>query len=118
VRAVVDWRGQVVTMADRAYLTHAMPMCVIWGSDDRVIPARHADLAKAMAPEATVEVIPGAGHFPHKDHPQRFAKVLDDFVRTTEPAAYHRGRWRHLLKNGREATRSPRKPVAKVVDIA
>ena len=33
VRAVVDWRGQVVTMADRAYLTHAMPMCVIWGTD-------------------------------------------------------------------------------------
>ena len=27
VRAVVDWRGQIVTMADRAYLTEAMPMC-------------------------------------------------------------------------------------------
>ena len=25
-RAVVDWRGQIVTMADRAYLTEAMPM--------------------------------------------------------------------------------------------
>src|SRR4051812_36553733 len=38
VRAVVDWKGQVVTMADRAYLTAAMPMCVIWGTDDTVIP--------------------------------------------------------------------------------
>ena len=26
VRAVVDWQGQIVTMADRAYLTEAMPM--------------------------------------------------------------------------------------------
>ena len=26
VRAVVDWRGQIVTMADRAYLTEEMPM--------------------------------------------------------------------------------------------
>ncbi len=118
VRAVVDWRGQVVTMADRAYLTHAMPMCVIWGTDDRVIPARHAELAKQIAPEATVEVIPNAGHFPHKDHPQRFVKVLNDFVRSTEPAAYHRGRWRALLKNGREATPTPRRPVAEVIDIA
>ena len=38
VRAVVDWQGQIVTMADRAYLTEAMPMCVIWGDEDRVIP--------------------------------------------------------------------------------
>ena len=49
-RAVVDWRGQVVTMADRAYLTEAMPLCVIWGEDDRVIPASHADLAAAARP--------------------------------------------------------------------
>ena len=26
VRAVVDWKGQIVTMVDRAYLTEAMPM--------------------------------------------------------------------------------------------
>ena len=118
VRAVVDWRGQVVTMADRAYLTHAMPMCVVWGAEDTVIPATHARLAHEIAPEATVEVIPNAGHFPHKDHPQRFVKVLNDFIRSTEPASYHRGRWRSLLKNGREATPTPREPVARVVEIA
>ena len=42
VRAVVDWQGQIVTMADRAYLAEAMPMCVIWGDQDRVIPVSHA----------------------------------------------------------------------------
>ena len=42
VRAVVDWHGQIVTMADRAYLTEEMPMWVVWGRDDRVIPVRHA----------------------------------------------------------------------------
>src|SRR4051794_18695997 len=72
VRAVVDWQGQIVTMADRAYLTEAMPMCVIWGEDDRVIPVSHAQLAAELAPGARIEVIPNAGHFPHKDHPQRF----------------------------------------------
>ena len=30
VRAVVDTRGQIVTMVDRAYLTQAMPMLVVW----------------------------------------------------------------------------------------
>ncbi len=38
-------------MADRAYLTAAMPMCVIWGTDDAVIPVRHAGIAAEMAPD-------------------------------------------------------------------
>ena len=118
VSHVVDWRGQVVTMADRAYLTHAMPMCVIWGTDDAVIPVSHADLASEIAPAATVEVIPNAGHFPHKDHPQRFVKLLNDFIRSTEPAVYDRAHWRTLLENGREGTPTPREPVAEVVEIA
>jgi pimeloyl-ACP methyl ester carboxylesterase len=100
VSAVVDWRGQIVTMTDRAYLTQAMPMCVIWGTEDDVIPVRHAGIAAEFAPGAHVEVIANAGHFPHKDHPQRFVKIVNDFVRTTQPAVYHRGHWRALLRAG------------------
>ena len=104
VRAVVDWHGQIVTMADRAYLTEAMPMCVVWGRDDRVIPVRHASNAGALAPDARVEVIPNAGHFPHKDHPHRFAKIVHEFVRTTQPATYDRGRFQALLEAGQAGT--------------
>ncbi|WP_231496167.1 alpha/beta fold hydrolase [Nocardioides sp. URHA0032] len=100
VRAVVDWQGQIVTMADRAYLTEAMPMWVVWGRNDRVIPVRHANAAAQLAPNARVEVIPDSGHFPHKDHPQRFARIVNDFIRTTEPASYSRARFRRLLRNG------------------
>ena len=100
VRAVVDWKGQIVTMADRAYLTQAMPMCVVWGREDRVIPVSHAGNAAALAPDARVEIIPNSGHFPHKDHPQRFAKIVTDFVRSTQPATYSRARWRQLLRTG------------------
>ena len=105
VRAVVDWRGQIVTMADRAYLTQEMPMGVIWGRDDAVIPVRHASNAAALANGARVEVIPNAGHFPHKDHPHRFAKVVHDFIRTTQPATYSRSRFRALLTSGRAEER-------------
>jgi pimeloyl-ACP methyl ester carboxylesterase len=100
VRAVVDWQGQIVTMTDRAYLTDAMPMCVIWGAEDRVIPVGHAARAAELAPGARVEIIPDSGHFPHKDHPERFVKILHDFVRTTTPASYSRARWRRLLERG------------------
>nr|WP_227467517.1 alpha/beta fold hydrolase [Nocardioides lijunqiniae] len=117
VRAVVDWEGQIVTMADRAYLTDAMPMCVVWGRDDKVIPVRHASNAAALAPKARVEVIPNAGHFPHKDHPERFAKVLHEFIRSSQPASYSRAKWRGLLRNGQVGPQGPVSPVATVTDI-
>ena len=100
VKAVVDWRGQIVSMADRAYLTQEMPMAVVWGEDDRVIPVSHAESAAELAPGARVRVIPNAGHFPHKDHPQRFARIVHDFVRSTPPATYSRARFRTLLRAG------------------
>lgn len=106
VRAVVDWKGQIVTITDRAYLTEAMPMCVVWGRNDLVVPVRHASHAAALAPTARVEVIPNAGHFPHKDHPQRFVRILNQFVRDTEPAVYERERFRDLLVAG-----APRRPL-------
>ncbi|MBO0844496.1 MAG: alpha/beta fold hydrolase [Nocardioides sp.] len=100
VRAVVDWQGQIVSMADRAYLTEAMPMCVVWGEQDRVIPVSHAARAAELAPAARIEVVPNSGHFPHKDHPERFVKILHDFIRSTSPASYSRARWRRLLQQG------------------
>jgi len=101
VKAVVDWRGQVVSMADRAYLTQEMPMAVVWGEHDRVIPVSHAERAAELAPGARVRVLPNAGHFPHKDHPQRFARIVHDFVRATPPATYSRGKFRTLLRAGK-----------------
>lgn len=99
-RQVIDWRGQVVTMTDRAYLTRLMPMCVLWGEQDRVIPVGHARTVEAYAPGAEVHVIERSGHFPHKDHPAQFVRTVLDFVATTAPASYHRGRWRGLMRSG------------------
>ena len=118
VSAVVDWKGQIVTMADRAYLTDAMPMAVIWGRDDRVIPVRHASNVAALAPHARVEVIPDAGHFPHKDHPQRFAKIVHEFIRSTQPASYSRARFRRLLKTGQTVPVSPVASVSRSRDAS
>lgn len=107
VRAVVDWRGQIVTMADRAYLTEAMPMAVVWGRDDMVIPVSHAARASQLAPKARVEVMERCGHFPHKDHPEAFVDIVLDWARTTQPAVYSRAKWRALLRAGAAAATQP-----------
>lgn len=100
VRGCVDVRGQVVTMVDRAYLTQDLPLCVIWGVDDPIIPSLHTDTVREVAERARVELMDRCGHFPHKDRPDEFAATVEQFVESTQPATYSRARWRALLRNG------------------
>jgi pimeloyl-ACP methyl ester carboxylesterase len=104
VRGCIDMRGQVITMRDRAYLTAAMPMAIVWGADDQVLPVEHAEIVGALAPEARIEIFEDAGHFPHKDDPERFTTFLLSFIRETEPALYRRANVRRLLLTGGETT--------------
>jgi pimeloyl-ACP methyl ester carboxylesterase len=107
LRGVVDGRGQAVTAVDRLYLANAIPMLVVWGSRDPIVPALHAETVRSAVPNARIEVFPGAGHWPHLDCPHRFCDVLLDFIATTEPAAHDRLSWRTLLSGRPDAITSP-----------
>src|SRR4051812_21550633 len=97
LRSVADARGQAVTALDRLYLANAVPMLVIWGSRDPIVPALHAETVRTLVPTARVEVFRGAGHWPHLDDPERFCDVLLDFIATTETAQHDLDSWRRLL---------------------
>jgi pimeloyl-ACP methyl ester carboxylesterase len=101
LRAVVDWRGQVVTMLDRCYLGRDMPTLLIWGDRDPIIPVAHAYVAHAALPTSRLEILEGAGHFPHHTHLSRFAEVLQDFLASTAPLDYDAEQWREILRAGR-----------------
>jgi hypothetical protein len=96
---VLNWRGQFVTMTDRSYLARLMPVLVVWGRQDMVIPSAHADLAPTHE-MSDVHVFDDSGHFPHKDHPKDFVRIVTKFIADNEPAHYHRGKWRALLRRG------------------
>jgi pimeloyl-ACP methyl ester carboxylesterase len=100
LRAVVDWRGQVVTMLDRCYLTQSVPVQLIWGSRDAVIPVSHARMAHAAMPGSQLEIFDGSGHFPFHDDPVRFVEVVEKFIDSTEPAVYDQEYLRGLLRAG------------------
>ena len=101
LRAVVDWRGQVVTMLDRCYLTESVPVQLIWGSHDSVIPVSHAQLAHAAMPGSQLEIFDRSGHFPFHDDPDRFVEIVERFIDSTEPATHDHEMLRGLLRNGR-----------------
>ena len=86
VRAVIEPGGQAVSASDRLYLAAAMPTLIVWGDADAIIPVSHAHSAHEAMPGSRLEIFSGVGHFPHVEDPQRFARVLLDFLATTEPA--------------------------------
>ena len=100
LRAVVDWRGQTVTMLDRCYLTASLPVQLIWGDRDTVIPVSHAHTAHAAMPDSRLETFPGAGHFPFRDDPLRFVHTVEKFLSATRPSPFDEARWRQLLTIG------------------
>ncbi len=86
VRGVIDLGGQRVDALDRLHLAGRVPALVMWGEEDRIIPAGHARRAEAMIPGSRVHVLADAGHWPHLDRPEAFRDALREFLRTTEPA--------------------------------
>ncbi len=100
LRSVVDWRGQVVTMLDRCYLTSSIPTLIVWGTRDSIIPVSHALLLHAAMAGSQLELFEGAGHFPFREQPERFLDALLDFLDSTIPATITRQDLQESLRRG------------------
>ncbi len=85
-RSVLDPAGQRVDARDRLYLAADLPLFVVWGRRDGIIPASHGESLAATVPGTRLEVFERSGHFVHLTEPVRLAEVLAEWVRTT-PAA-------------------------------
>ena len=85
LRASIDPAGQRVRATDRLYLATRLPLLIIWGARDRIIPLAHGLGAHELVPGSRMEVFERSGHFPHLDEPERFAQTLRDWVESTEP---------------------------------
>jgi pimeloyl-ACP methyl ester carboxylesterase len=86
LRAVVDPAGQRVDATNRLYLAELMPLLLIWGERDSIIPVAHGRAAHERLPSSRLEVLEHSGHFPQVDEPECFLEVLLDFLEETEPA--------------------------------
>ena len=100
VRSVVDGRGQFVTMLDRSYLMPGVPIQIIWGEDDMVIPASHARIAHEAMSESQLEIFEDSGHMPFHDHPDRFVEVVERFIDSTTPAQHSQDLLGSLMRTG------------------
>jgi pimeloyl-ACP methyl ester carboxylesterase len=98
LRAVVGTGGQRVAAGDRLYLADAVPVLIVWGARDSIIPVRHGEDAHRAIPGSRLEVFEDVGHMPQLEAPGRFIAVLERFLRETEPARFDRAEWRARIR--------------------
>ena len=65
----------------RAYRVSA-PTLLLWGSEDAVVPpGPYVDAYRALLPDATAEVLPGAGHMLVEEQPAEAARAVLSHLR-------------------------------------
>jgi pimeloyl-ACP methyl ester carboxylesterase len=98
LRASIDLRGQRVQALDRLYLAEELPLLIVWGARDRIIPPGHGRRAHNLVSGSRFELFEAAGHFPHLDEPERFVATLEDWIATTQPGAADDARFRAAVR--------------------
>jgi pyruvate dehydrogenase E2 component (dihydrolipoamide acetyltransferase) len=54
-----------------------MPVQIVWGREDRIIPAAHGD---ALAGKAPVSILDGVGHLPHMEKSAEVNRLINRFL--------------------------------------
>ncbi|EHB59289.1 Dihydrolipoyllysine-residue acetyltransferase [Mycolicibacterium rhodesiae JS60] len=71
-----QWRRELAAAVART----PRPTLIMWGTQDRILPARHIDEAMRVYPHAEVHLLNGVGHMPQIECPTRFADLLLPFL--------------------------------------
>ena len=71
--------GQNLILVDRLGELE-IPLLVIWGELDRVLPSRHAVAAVAAQPGTWLEIMEGVGHVPHVEAAPAFTAIVNRWL--------------------------------------
>ena len=60
-----------------------VPVHVVWGDQDRIIPPAYANAFRDLLPEAKLTLIPDAGHLPHVERAEAALAAMRGFMAET-----------------------------------
>jgi hypothetical protein len=106
----MDFQGQRISAMNRIHLAAHLPTLLVWGAHDPFIPVSHAIEALGRIPNARLEIFERSGHFPQAEEPQRFTRLLTEFITTTTPAPKLTSSNRAALRSVVEAAPASRRP--------
>ena len=78
-RSLIDRQGQSEIVLDRLSGI-PVPILIVWGDSDQIIPVAHAHEAKRRVRYGQLVIIPDCGHMPQVERPGMFLAALDPFL--------------------------------------
>jgi pimeloyl-ACP methyl ester carboxylesterase len=80
VDVMACWRGDLEYMQKVYERISDKPVLLLWGDRDRaVLPASAVELQRRI-PKAELLVLPGVGHMPYEEAPERFNEAVSEFL--------------------------------------
>jgi pimeloyl-ACP methyl ester carboxylesterase len=83
LRSVINVGGQRIDASDRLYLAVGIPVLIVWGARDPIIPVSHGERAHEAIAGSRLEIFDGVAHIPQLEVPARFVAVLERFLEET-----------------------------------
>ena len=74
------WRRRLLARVQAS----GIPVLVIWGDGDKILPPSHYGAARAAFPDAQGHLFPDTGHMPQIEKAEEFADVTSDFIAKVE----------------------------------
>jgi pimeloyl-ACP methyl ester carboxylesterase len=62
-----------------------VPTLILWGANDKLIPAQYGAAFRDSIPNARLEIIKNCGHVPHIEKQQEFVDVVTRFLQGARP---------------------------------
>jgi pimeloyl-ACP methyl ester carboxylesterase len=86
-KIVQTWHADMRELESTLPKIAGIPTLLVWGSKDRVVDLRSAEIMAQRLPVARVAVVDGAGHLPYEENPEEFSRIVCEFlgsVRSTD----------------------------------
>ena len=80
-KSLLGSRAHYQSLLARIDRLRAMPVLIVWGMKDTAFQPYQLERWRALLPEAQVETIDGAGHWPHEEEPARVIAAIERFMK-------------------------------------
>jgi haloalkane dehalogenase len=80
-KSLLGSRAHYQSLLGRLDRLRAMPVLIVWGMKDSAFQPYQLERWRQLLPEARVETIDGAGHWPHEEEPARVIEAIERFLK-------------------------------------
>jgi haloalkane dehalogenase len=80
-KSLLGSRAHYQSLLDRLERLRAVRVLIVWGMKDTAFQPYQLERWRKLLPEAQVETIEGAGHWPHEEEPARVVAAIERFLK-------------------------------------